>query len=39
MLEAEEIIQRVRAYQPQADGDLIKRAYDYSLKAHNGQMR
>src|SRR6188474_1941627 len=39
MLQAEEIIQRVRAYQPLAAGELIKRAYDYSFKAHIGQTR
>jgi len=26
-------------YQPAADSDLIKRAYDFSSKAHTGQMR
>ncbi|RYG79207.1 bifunctional (p)ppGpp synthetase/guanosine-3',5'-bis(diphosphate) 3'-pyrophosphohydrolase, partial [bacterium] len=39
MLQVEEIIGRVRSYQPAADADLIKRAYDYSFKAHTGQMR
>jgi len=39
MLQVEEIIQRVRAYQPLADSDIIKRAYDYSFRAHNGQTR
>src|SRR5262245_38582904 len=34
-----DLIDRVRAYQPAADGDLIKRAYDYSSKMHDGQMR
>ena len=39
MLQVEEIIDRVRAYQPAADAELIKRAYDYSFKMHTGQMR
>jgi guanosine-3',5'-bis(diphosphate) 3'-pyrophosphohydrolase len=39
MLQVEEIIQRVRSYQPSADADLIRRAYDYSFRAHNGQTR
>ncbi len=39
MLEVVDIIDRVRAYQPAADADLIRRAYDYSEKAHTGQKR
>src|SRR5688500_10388993 len=39
MLVVTDIIDRVRAYQPAADGDLIKRAYDYSSKMHDGQTR
>src|SRR5512140_638143 len=39
MLQVEHIVERVRAYQPAADADLIKRAYDYSFKMHAGQMR
>ncbi len=39
MLQVEEIIERVRIYQPAADTDLIKRAYDYSYKMHEGQRR
>jgi GTP pyrophosphokinase len=39
MLQVTDIIDRVRAYQPAADADLIKRAYDYSSKAHTGQKR
>src|SRR5215831_4143929 len=39
MLQAEEIVDRVRAYQPAADTDVIKRAYDYSYKMHAGQTR
>ena len=39
MLHVTDIIDRVRAYQPAADAELIKRAYDYSSKAHTGQTR
>jgi guanosine-3',5'-bis(diphosphate) 3'-pyrophosphohydrolase len=39
MLQVEEIIDRVRAYQPTADANLIKRAFDYSFKMHEGQTR
>src|SRR5277367_4131585 len=39
MLQVAEIIDRVRAYQPSADAELIKRAFDYSYKMHEGQMR
>src|SRR5688572_14545744 len=39
MLVVTDLIDRVRAYQPAADGDLIKRAYDYSSKMHDGQTR
>ena len=39
MLHVTDIIDRVRAYQPAADAEMIKRAYEYSSKAHTGQMR
>ncbi|MBS2020737.1 MAG: bifunctional (p)ppGpp synthetase/guanosine-3',5'-bis(diphosphate) 3'-pyrophosphohydrolase [Deltaproteobacteria bacterium] len=39
MLEVTDIIDRVRSYQPAADAEIIKRAYDYSSKAHTGQKR
>jgi GTP pyrophosphokinase len=39
MLQVEEIIGRVRTYQPAADTDLIKRAYDFSYRMHAGQTR
>ncbi len=39
MLEVSQIIDRVRAYQPAADADLITRAYDYSYRMHAGQKR
>jgi guanosine-3',5'-bis(diphosphate) 3'-pyrophosphohydrolase len=39
LLQAEQLIDRVRAYQPSVDPDLIQRAYDYSFKMHAGQTR
>src|SRR4051812_32477597 len=39
MLQVTDIIDRVRAYQPAADAEMIKRAYDFSNKMHDGQMR
>jgi GTP pyrophosphokinase len=39
MLQVEELIGRVRTYQPSADVDLIKRAYDFSYRMHSGQTR
>lgn len=39
MLRLNDITQRVRAYHPTADVDLIKRAYVYSAQAHQGQVR
>ncbi|MGO8994800.1 MAG: RelA/SpoT family protein [Polyangiaceae bacterium] len=39
MLQVEELIGRVRSYQPSADVDLIKRAYDFSYRMHAGQTR
>jgi GTP pyrophosphokinase len=39
MLQAEQLIERIRAYQPSVDPDLIQRAYDYSTRMHAGQTR
>ena len=39
MLQAEQLIERIRAYQPTADAELIRRAYDYSFRMHDGQKR
>jgi GTP pyrophosphokinase len=39
MLTLSDICDRVRAYQPAADADLIGRAYHYGLDAHRGQIR
>ena len=34
-----DIVQRVKAYQPGADTALIEKAYVFSAKSHDGQMR
>jgi GTP diphosphokinase / guanosine-3',5'-bis(diphosphate) 3'-diphosphatase len=34
-----ELIDRVRTYQPAADGDLIRRAWEYARRMHDGQLR
>jgi guanosine-3',5'-bis(diphosphate) 3'-pyrophosphohydrolase len=39
MLQVDQLIERVRAYQPSADANLIQRAYDYSFRMHAGQTR
>ncbi|MFI5299657.1 MAG: RelA/SpoT family protein [Polyangiales bacterium] len=38
-LTIDDIIARVRAYQPSADGDLLRKAYAYAERAHDGQKR
>ncbi len=35
----DQIVVQVLAYHPEADARLIQRAYDYSVKAHEGQTR
>jgi GTP pyrophosphokinase len=39
MLQVDQLIERVRTYQPSVDADLIQRAYDYSFRMHAGQTR
>ncbi len=39
VLNAQELAKRVEAYQPQADVALIRHAYSYAEKAHDGQKR
>lgn len=34
-----ELVERVRAYDPDADEDILNRAYVFAMKAHGGQMR
>jgi guanosine-3',5'-bis(diphosphate) 3'-pyrophosphohydrolase len=35
----EDIVERIQNYHPDADVDLLRRAYIFSAKAHQGQMR
>ena len=35
----EELIEKVRRYNPDAQVELIRRAYEFSAKAHEGQLR
>src|SRR3989338_8215259 len=39
MIRLEEILDRVHSYNPAADLDLIRKAYVYSAKVHQGQLR
>jgi len=39
MLRQYELVERVKAYDPDADEDLLNRAYVFSLKAHGSQLR
>ncbi len=39
MLRLNDILDRVQAYHPEADLDLVKKAYVYSAKVHQGQLR
>ena len=39
MLRLNDILDRVQQYHPDADLDIIKKAYVYSAKVHQGQMR
>src|SRR5688572_16259317 len=34
-----DLVEKVQAYFPGADGELIRRAYDFSAKMHRGQKR
>jgi GTP diphosphokinase / guanosine-3',5'-bis(diphosphate) 3'-diphosphatase len=35
----DQLLDRVRSYQPEADLSLVRKAYDFSAKAHEGQKR
>ena len=39
MLRQYELVERVKAYDPQADEDLLNRAYVFSMMAHGSQLR
>ncbi len=39
MLRQYELVERVKAYDPDADEDLLNRAYVFSMRAHGSQLR
>ncbi len=39
MIDIEKILEKVKSYDPDADLDLIRRAYDFAVKAHEKQSR
>lgn len=39
MLKLADLVERIRAYHPNADVEIVSRAYDYSFRAHEGQKR
>ncbi|MGL4543159.1 MAG: RelA/SpoT family protein [Polymorphobacter sp.] len=39
MLRQYELVERVKSYDPEADEDLLNRAYVFSMKAHGSQLR
>lgn len=39
MIRQFELVERIKAYDPNADEDLINRGYVYAMKAHGSQMR
>src|SRR5215471_18135315 len=39
MIRFEEILDKVQAYNPQTDEDLLRRAYVFSAREHKGQVR
>ena len=38
-ISVEELIDRIRAYQPDAETELVRKAYEFTEKAHEGQFR
>ena len=38
-MDLQALIERIRSYYPEADVDLISRAYHFSQRAHEGQLR
>lgn len=39
MLKLADLVDRIRAYHPNADVEIVSRAYEYSARAHEGQKR
>ena len=38
-LKITDLVEKVQAYYPAADAELIRKAYDFSAKVHRGQKR
>ncbi len=38
-MDIESLLNRIKSYNPEANLEVIRRAYDYALKAHQGQKR
>ena len=38
-MDIEQLLDRIKGYNPQANLELVRRAYQYALKAHQGQKR
>ncbi|MGH7816170.1 MAG: HD domain-containing protein, partial [Candidatus Binatia bacterium] len=34
-----DLVEKVQSYYPAADGELIRKAYDFTAKVHQGQKR
>jgi GTP pyrophosphokinase len=39
MLRQYELVEKVKGYDPEADEDLLNKAYVFSMKAHGTQLR
>src|SRR3990170_5982952 len=39
MIRFEDILEKVRSFQPEGDLDLLRRAYVFSAREHRGQVR
>jgi GTP pyrophosphokinase len=39
MLKLADLVERIQGYHPAADVEIVSRAYDYSVRAHEGQKR
>ena len=39
MFNIEELIKKIKSYNPYANFDLIRKSYDYGFNAHKGQYR
>src|SRR5215468_4913744 len=39
MIRLQDVVEKVHSYHPAADADLVKKAYVFAAKAHDGQLR